>query len=388
VAHKKRRIQVVIILIIFVVYFLVAARPVPKEIVLVPKWISSLPTVTLSDNAVIEGEESGIVPVNVSGQLLPFTLGSSFGYIDSSGQFAINRLKKDDIYLSRNMWTEYGPEPANIAINNLLENSVINIENARGYPILLDNRVFILGSEQNSLSEIDKSGNVKWTYEFGAPLTSIDANAGLVLTGSLDGIVEVFDSEGRRIFYFEPGGSKYSVILGCAISRNGSRIGIICGIDKQRFLLFERFGSTGGEYRIVYHEFLETGFRRPVRILFVDEDQRIVFERENGIGCYSIKSRRGMYIPLDGEIAAIDESGEKGFFFLVTSAAQGKNLVGIKFPPDRLFGLSGTAAKDTVFMKAPFKSDDVFLGRQSSGSGSMLVTGGGTTLISFSLEEN
>ena len=387
-AHKKRRIQVVIILIIFVVYFLVAARPVPKEIVLVPKWISSLPTVTLSDNAVIEGEESGIVPVNVSGQLLPFTLGSSFGYIDSSGQFAINRLKKDDIYLSRNMWTEYGPEPANIAINNLLENSVINIENARGYPILLDNRVFILGSEQNSLSEIDKSGNVKWTYEFGAPLTSIDANAGLVLTGSLDGIVEVFDSEGRRIFYFEPGGSKYSVILGCAISRNGSRIGIICGIDKQRFLLFERFGSTGGEYRIVYHEFLETGFRRPVRILFVDEDQRIVFERENGIGCYSIKSRRGMYIPLDGEIAAIDESGEKGFFFLVTSAAQGKNLVGIKFPPDRLFGLSGTAAKDTVFMKAPFKSDDVFLGRQSSGSGSMLVTGGGTTLISFSLEEN
>jgi hypothetical protein len=38
---------------------------------------------------------------------------------------------------------------------------------------------------------------------------------------------------------------------------------------------------------------------------------------------------------------------------------------------------------DIVFVKASFNSEDVFLGR----NGSMLIIGGGSTLISFELEE-
>jgi len=373
-AQKKRKLKIVIIILVFIIYFFIAARPIPRETILAPRWIRPLST-------------EAVAAANISAPVFPFTLQDNFGYVDSNGRFAINKIKTDDIYLSANMWTEYGAVDTNIVINNNLNNTVINIENTKGYPILLDNRIFILGSEQNSLSEIDNNGRVKWAYEFGSPLTCIDVKAGLVLTGSLDGAVEVFNSDGDRIFYFEPGGSRYSIILGCSISRNGSRIGIVSGIDRQRFLLFERFGNTGGEYRVIYHEFLDTGFRRPVRVLFVDDDQRIIFEREGGIGCYNIKSRRTMFIPLDGDIAAIDESGDKRYFFLITSNDTEKQLVGIRFPPDRLFGLSSTAAEDTIFIKAPFKSDDVFLGRQASGTGSILIAGGGTTLISFNLEE-
>jgi len=392
VAQKKRRLKVVIIILIFVVYFFIAARPVPKETVLASQWISSLPVSSFFSNA-----EADAAPQVLSGQLVPFTLANRFGYVDSLGQFAIEKPKTSDIYLSKNMWTEYSAEPERIIINNIVHETQTLINNARGYPILLDNRIFILGSEQNSLSEYDAAGNLKWIYEFGAPLTAIDAASGLVLTGSLDGVVELFNSDGERIFYFEPTGSRFSVILGCAISRNGSYIGIICGIDQQRFLLFERFGVSGGEYRIVYHEFLEIGFRRPVRILFLDEDRRVVFERENGIGCYSIKSksiktRSSIFIPLEGEITAIDELGDNNFFFLVTSSPfnnQDKKLIGIKFPPDRLFGLARNAPKDAVFMKAPFKSDDAFLYRSRSGASaeSSIIAGGGTVLISFNLEE-
>jgi len=392
VAQKKRRLKVVVIVLIFVVYFFIAARPVPKETVLASRWISSLPENSLFDNA-----DANDSPQVLSGLLVPFTLSNRFGYVDSLGQFAIEKPKNSDIYLSKNMWTEYGAEPERIIINNIVNETQTLINNARGYPILLDNRIFILGSEQNSLSEFDAAGNLKWIYEFGAPLTAIDAASGLVLTGSLDGVVELFNSDGDRIFYFEPTGSRFSVILGCAISRNGSYIGIICGIDQQRFLLFERFGMSGGEYRIVYHEFLETGFRRPVRILFLDDDRRVIFERENGIGCYSIKSksiksRRSIFIPLEGEITAIDELGDNSFFFLVTSSPfnnNDKKLIGIKFPPEKLFGLTRNAAKDAVFMKAPFKSDDAFLYRSKSGSQSesTIIAGGGTVLISFNLEE-
>jgi len=403
VALKRKKFRTIIIIVLFFVYFVLAARPVPREVILAPKWISSLQSQTLSsEQESPPGSESLLV--NISGdvqetgrqnlKLLPFILGSHFGYVDSSGQFTVNRNIINNIYLSNDMWSEYNAEPARIEIKNIQEETIINIENPQGYPVLLDNRVFILGSEQNSLSEIDRNGNIRWSYEFGSPLTCVDAGAGLLLTGSLDGIIEIFNYYGERIFYFEPGGSRYGIILGCAVSGDGSRIGIISGIDQQRFLLLERFGNSdgesGGDYKVVYHEFLDDGFRRHVRILFVDEDRRLVFERSGGINCYNIRTRQGIFIPLDGEIKIIEDSGDQGFLFLVTSHGFfEKKLIGINFPQDSWFPFSfssknGFTDTDAIFLKAPFKSDDVFLGR----TGTMLVAGGGTALISFVLEEN
>ena len=393
-AHKKRRIRIIIILLIFFFYFFIAARPIPREIVLSYNWISSLNDSSSSSQTAL-GDFSGgspqaaqgkSVPAELKGELLPFTLGARFGYADGTGQFALNKVKTNDIYLSPHLWSEYSPEPVDLIINNIIDNSEIKIQNARGYPVLLDNRIFVFGSEQNSISEIDEYGKTKWIYEFGAPLTCMDAASGLVLTGSLDGVVEVFNSDGERIFYFEPGGSLYSVILGAALSKTGSHIGIVCGIEQQRFLLFERFGSAGGEYKIAYHEFIGDGFRRPVRVQFIDEDARVIFERAGGIGCYTIKSRRTIIIPLDGSIAAVDDSGRDGLLFLITSHPyQNNRLVGIKFPQEKFFAFSGGRSEDTIFLKAPFKSENVFLGR--SADGSVVVAGGGTTLISFNLEE-
>ena len=379
-AQKKRKVLIFIALLLFIMYFLLAGRSVKREVVLEAEWINSLL------NSSNEGGFSA-----AADSLLPFTLGSRFGYVDSSGQIAINRIKTNEIYLSQNMWTEYASEPSNIEIQNVFEEVIVNIDNTNignaGYPILLDNRIFIIGSGQNSLSEIGMYGNVLWTYEFGAPLTCIDAASGLLLTGSIDGLVEVFNSSGERIFNFEPGGSQYSVILGCAISSDGSRIGIISGVDQQRFLLLERSGVAGGtessEYKVVYHEFLNSDFRRPVRIMFIDEDRRIVYEQTNGLGCYNIRTRRGFFIPLDGEIAAIDESGDSGFFFVITSHPfQEKRLIGIKLPQERWLS-SSLSARDVIFLRASFTSDDVFLGR----TGTSLVIGGGSVLISFGLEE-
>ena len=375
-AQQKKRVRVIIIFFIFIAYFILAARPVPRESVLAPKWLSSMDSgvpVLLGDNSQTEG------------QPLPFILGSRYGYVDTLGNFHINNVTTGGIYLSEDLWTEYDAEPSFIEIKNIALQTMITINNPVGYPILLDDRIFILGSEQNTLSEIGQDGNVLWTYEFGAPITCIDAAAGLVLTGSIDGVVEIINTEGRRIFYFEPGGSRYAVILGCAVSSNGSRIGIISGVDQQRFLMLERFG-TGGDYRVVYHEFLGAGFRRPVHVLFVDQDRRIVFERPGGFGFYNIKSRHGFRIPLDGEITAVEASGDQGFLFLINSRSdQWKELVGIRFPQDSRFLVSGNQRdmRDAIFMKASFRSDDVFLGR----TGSMLIAGGGNALISLELEE-
>lgn len=378
-AKKKIKGQTVFIAVFLFVYFIIAARPVPREAILTPKWINSFET----ESPVVLGK------TEVSGQLIPFDLGYNFGYIDTAGHFIVNRIKSSEIALSKNMWIEYPAEPENIEIKNIEGETIINIQNTRGYPILLDDRIFIFGSEQNSLSEIDRSGNVKWTYEFGSILTGIDVASDLVLAVSIDGVVEILNSQGERIYFFQPGGSRLEAIYGCAISKNGSRIGIVSGIDPQRFLLLEQFGTDPNDrdYRVIFHEFLDSGFRRPVRVSFIDEDARVVYERQGGIGCYNIKSRRSIYIPLNGEVTAIDESGDSGLFFLITRHIRQplhRELVGIRLPEENSFI---NTLQNPIFIKAPFKSDSVYLKRVQTQSGSMLIVGGGAALASFDLEE-
>jgi hypothetical protein len=240
----------------------------------------------------------------------------------------------------------------------------------RGYPLYLDGRLFLIGKEMNTLTALDGGGKPLWSHDFAAPLTCIDAASGFVLTGSLDGAVEILDQQGTRFYLFEPGGSRLSVILGCSFSRDGNRVGIISGIDDQRFLLLERYGEQGsGEFRVIYHEFLDDGFRRPVHISFIDNDSRVAFERQNGISIYDLRNRVNRTLPLEGAVFAMDSEGSNGIFFVITSQAGAqKALVGIELP-------------GTIILEAPFRSNDAFLSR----SGSRVFIGGGNTLAAFEL---
>jgi len=363
--------------VIYAVYFFGVSRPVPPETVLVPRWLGSVESGNVSPggNPVPSTEAKG-----ETGRM-PFTLGNRFGYVDGDGRFSLNQVKKANVSISGDRWAEYEAEPDRIEIRSGNGDSLAVIENPRGYPFFLDGRTFLIGSEQSAISEVDDSGAVLWTYDFSGPLTCVDSASGLVLAGLLDGSVTLLDSEGRRVFSFAPGGSLRAVIFGCAISRDGSRIGIISGIDPQRFLLLERFGTSGVfagtaasgnvEYKPVYHEFLEDGFRRPVYIEFVENDRWVVFEREGGLGFYEAGSRQSNTVELNGEIRALDTTGGKGLVFaIVALSGNEKELVGIKLP-------------GKTVLKAPFRSREIFLGRTDS----ELFVGGGQTLISFVLEK-
>jgi hypothetical protein len=363
VAKKKKKYRLISGMAIFICYVFIAARPVPVETILKPRWLTSLES-AYPDPSGEGGEENR--------KLIPFQMGDRFGYVDSEGRFTINQVKKGYISLSEDYWAEYDPIPGYIGIRNPLNKEIVEIKDPRGYPLFLDKKILLLNNEQNSLSATDVSGEIKWTYDFASPLTAIDAAAGFILTGSLDGTVEVLNDQGKRIFFFEPGGSRLSVILGCAISGDGSKLGIISGIDDQRFLLLDRLGGTGNaEYRVSYHEFLDDGFRRAVHISFIDHDSRVVFEREGGLGIYDTNARRSLKIPLKGEITVLDGSGNDRLFFVITSPSpEKKQLAAIRLP-------------GTVILEAPFKSRTAFLARE----GSRIYVGGGMTLASFELDK-
>ncbi|MDR2785271.1 MAG: WD40 repeat domain-containing protein [Treponema sp.] len=354
--------------VIFVVYFFLAARPVPVEMVLVPQWLSS----TESDyplylngvpapagEAAAGGEEGGV--------LLPFRLGNRFGYVDSYGRFSVNMEKRAALSISEDYWAEYEAVPREIDIRDPRNERAALITDGRGYPLFLDGRFFMINAEQNALEALDVSGESLWTYNFSAPITDIDAASGFVLAGLLDGTVELLDRDGRRFFFFEPGGSRLSVICACRISRDGTKLAIVSGYDDQRFLFLERLGDS---YKVSYHEFISGGFRRVVHLAFIDQDRRVVFEREGGIGIYDIDSRTNAKVELDGRVTRLDGSGEDDLLFVITSQSERrKELVGIR--------LSGE-----IVIEAPFRSETAFLRRKAD----RLYVGGGGTLASFRLE--
>ena len=346
---------------LFVILIFLTPRPIPEETILKPRWISSLELnepIHLTDSVTQGG-----------GKLFPFTLGTHFGFIGDDGYFSINQVRREYISISENMWAEYQALPSGIQILNPHNEEVLVINNPKGYPIFLDNRVFILGSEQNSITAINLTGDELWTFDFPAPITCIDAANGYLLAGTLDGLMILLDSRGNPVFPpFEPRGSRLSVILGCAISQDASHLALISGIDNQRFLLLEHIGDT---YRVIHHEFLSEGFRRPVHINFVNNDTAVVFEREGGLGIYIINSRASVNINLDGEIVSLDSSGDGRFLFVLTSQGPNeKRLITIRFP-------------GIVISEAPFKSENVFLTR----SGDTLYLGGDKVIASFELEQ-
>ena len=365
---------------LFIIYILVAARPIPKETVLRPRWITSLESnfpVRLGDSS--SAETRGQEPLTPQ-KLLSFRLGDRYGYVGDDGKFAINQIGKGYVSLSENYWAEYEAYPSSIRVMDPQNEPVLNIENTKGYPLFLDNRIFIVGNEQNSITALDLKGEELWTHDFPAPITCVDAAGGYVLAGTLDGTIELLDSGGNPVFTpFEPGGSRLSVILGCAISRDASRLAIISGIDNQRFLLLEQTGSDprsartagvpGDTYKVIYHEFLTGGFRRPVHISFVDNDGKVAFEREGGLGIYNIGSRSTINVPMEGEITVLDNSEGDRFLFVITSQGpKQKRFIIIRYP-------------GIIMVNAPFKSGGAFFARRDN----KLYLGGDLTMASFEM---
>jgi hypothetical protein len=344
-------------------YTIIAARPVPLETILVKNWLSSLESDYPTQLQGKAGERASGNPVH-------FELGARFGYIGEDGRFLINKNKRNHVSVSMSpeRWAEYDRVPLSIEIKNPADELLLTIEDPSGYPQFLDGRIFLVGKERTSVSAFDENGKLLWNHDYGSTLTCFDAAAGFVLSGSLDGAVEFIDSSGNLVFpVYYPGGSRVSVVAGCALSRDASRFAVISGIDDQRFVLLERFGES---YKVLYHEFLTDGFKRPVHISFIDNDSKIAFEREEGLGIYDIKMRKSYVIPLEGEIIDIDDTGSDRLLFLITSQSEtAKRLVVIRLP-------------HTVIMEAPFKSSTEFLSRR----GRSLYVGGGMAISSFNIE--
>jgi len=359
VANKKKVYGIILAFITFIAYIVLAVQPIPQETVLTVKWIKSL-----------NGDYNETGPL--AEPLIPFTLGNRFGYVDTAGNPALNKEREQTVSLSSEYWAEYPPTLRELVIHNSRSGAEITVTDPQGYPLFLDNRIFLISTDQCSLEELDDEGRALWQHSFEAPLTCIDTAGTYVLTGTLDGMIDLLDSNGQPLFpSYAPGASRIPVILSCRISSDGSKLAIISGIDKQRFLFLERYSNN--DYRITFHEFLRgEGFRREVQMSFIEDDARVIFEQETGLGVYDVHSRTLITLPLPGRLEVLDEEGGDGLFFYITSGKGDEKLLTAYKPP----GLK--------LINIPFKTESVFLYRRER----ELILGGGMTLAAFILEKH
>ena len=367
-AKEKKIYFIILAVFAFIAYTLLAAQPIPPETILANNWVNSLDVAFEEETA-----PTGGAPI-------PFLLGNRYGYVDSGGKFLLNRDREQTVSLSPHFWAEYGSAPAALLIHDIRSNAEIALENPGGYPLFLDGRIFLISKDQTSLEELNGEGEILWRYDFEAPLTCIDAAGGCVLTGTLDGMINLLDKDGNPLFpSFAPGASRIPVILGCRISSDASKLAIVSGIDKQRFLFLEWYGNN--DYRVTHHEFLKgEGFRREVQMAFIGNDTRVVFEQETGLGIYDVKSRSTITLPLSGwqgdryqaQLETLDEEGGDGLFFYICSGASRgeKRFIGLKLP-------------GTELINVPFKSEVNFLIRR----GKEIYVGGAMTVASFTLDK-
>ena len=152
-AKTKKKLWIFAVFLLFLLYFFIAARPIPKETVLKIRWLSSLEsgeTLFPNDSSSIPGAGGREAGENKH-ETLEFTLGGRFGYLDTDGRFITSEIKQDNLSLSRTKWAMYDAAPDLVEIRSNDGEVTEVIENPQGYPFFLDNRTFILGTEQNSI---------------------------------------------------------------------------------------------------------------------------------------------------------------------------------------------------------------------------------------------
>jgi hypothetical protein len=356
-AKIKTKYYVILWFGVLVVYALIAAGPVPKETVLDMQWIKSLESSYPVESSFFEGGAASLIPIETENR---------FGYVDVNGNFSILEQKKYNVSYSKDRWASYENIPKNIDVYSSLNKKLLTVENVNGYPFFLDNKLFFISYQQNSIRSCDDDGNIKWQYDFPAPITCIDSNNGFVIAGLLDGSIELLDAGGKRVFFFEPGGSRIAVIAGLALSKDANRFAIVSGIDDQRFLLLEKFQDS---YRVIYHEFLGDGFRKNVFVNFINNEKMLAFEREGALGLYDISARTSTVLPVSGSIEAIEECDESMLFVVSAGENIEKRIMAIKYPGQ-------------FIIDAPFKAKRSFIKYEDS----ILLLGGDSTFAAFKID--
>ena len=282
----KIRLIAVGSLVIFLLYFLIASKPITKDLYFLPLWSSSV------ENEV-DGFTNKLTNQEIENiKVYPFLMKNKFGYFSDDGKVIMSREVMDKVSASSSYWCQYGTDAKETKIYDPFGNLVATIK-AIGFVHIVKDRIYLFMPGGYGLSEYSTKGERLWKYEHTATITAFHSNDKGVVLGYSDGRVAYLDKDGNEVFNFYPGGSAYQVISGVALSGDGKFIACVSGIEKQRVLLVHVMAH---HYKIVKHEYLKGNLYRQVFVSFDNDSSCAIFESSDGIGIIDCKSYQIQFI--------------------------------------------------------------------------------------------
>jgi hypothetical protein len=362
----KRRLAAAAVAVAGLAYFLACAFPLQKELVLVPVWsrsISAAPAAPMPSASTKKGSSSGLAPGQASGSPIaaspiPFRLGDRFGYFNADGSLLFASPVAYGVALAPDAFATYDRLSESFAIKSPAGAELARVSGV-GYPFFAAGRRFLIGPDQATVSELSGSGATAWTYQFPSIVTAFDASPSLAAFGLMDGTIVGLDRAGAAALNFAPGGSRVAGVYGVAVSPDGQLVAAMTGADKQRLVVLEKRSTA---YRVTYHRYLASDYRRPVSMAFTVDGSRLAYESPSGVGIYdrSSRSETVVSLPADSRLGLTTMRGELMVF--LSGRGEDKRLLCTALPDRRVVDLSFKAK--LAFVQA--EGNSLYLGLDDS----------------------
>lgn len=290
--RKKRPARVLFAAAVFIVfYFALFPYPLGRELVARPRWAVPVPAagITSQRGPSASAATSGAGPDTTA----PFQLGDVFGYVKADGTVLYSARAPYRVALSATGFVSY----TRLGTDWILQDTSgrpITAFSGSGYPLIGPDgsRIFSIKTDLSGLIELDRNGGALWERDFPTMVTTASLQADLLLVGLLNGSMILVDRKGSSVFEYSPKGSRIAVILGVAVSPDGSLLAAVSGIGPQSLTIVRRQGeaSSGAHGPAVYvvaeSLVLPSEHRREVQVRFSPDSRCLVLEGASGAGLF------------------------------------------------------------------------------------------------------
>lgn len=342
--------------VFFTAYLLLAGFPLQDEIQFLPAWtidIQEKLTLLMHDNK--DQEKSSYS--SISDKALPFKLGQFLGCISPEGDIPFMLSFPEKASISQSYWTSYSSNASLTPVYSSRTGDSFVIKES-GFPHLVQDDIYVFFPGGNAFGKYSSEGQKLWTAEHWSPITSFSSSDAGTACGYADGDIRFFNNDGDLVFSMYPGGSSYEVVLGIGIAGNGSYIAAVCGLEKQRFILIQLNGKNS---KIVYHTYLESEKTEQTLVQFNNEDTRVYFNYEGGIGVVDCRKSTMFKIPIKGRVCSIKELEDQNLSFVLCQDGQNWTVLALEAFTNLIGSFSFTA--EDAFMSV--LNNDLYIGRDT-----------------------
>lgn len=312
--NKKQNKKLLYVLLLLV-YFLVAPEIENRQITIIPAWRTSIETLS---------EASDVK----NGDVIPFMIDKAFGSFNESGKI----VYKDSIDYNTTQtdlkFINYSRVSDNFVINKY-DGSFISTIKETGFPLFINDRLFVFSQNSKIVSEWDIKGKKLFDYESESEITSCDVNGETFIAGFVDGSIIIRDEGAVFAKLVRPEISRINTVYGVAISADSNYIAIISGIDSQYIFLMAKKNK---EYDQIYIYQFPDELRYSRYISFSGDGKYLYFEGGSTFYCYDILAKKLSSLDVEKQISEINYIEELGFFVMTAESENDSPFFYIVYP--------------------------------------------------------